>query len=50
MSKERKGNKEVKKPKVKDDGSKKQKKDPQRYDSNVSKVFRKAHDQNSPGS
>jgi hypothetical protein len=32
MSKEKKGNKESKKPKVKTDETKKQKKDPKRYD------------------
>ncbi len=32
MSKEKKGNKESKKPKAQSDGTKKQKKDPNRYD------------------
>jgi hypothetical protein len=32
MSKEKKGNKESKKPKAPSDGTKKQKKDPKRYD------------------
>jgi hypothetical protein len=32
MSKEQKGNREVKKPKAASDGTKKQKKDPKRYD------------------
>jgi len=32
MSKEKKGNREAKKPKVKSDGTKKQKKDPNRHD------------------
>jgi hypothetical protein len=32
MSKEKKGNKEAKKPKKESDGTKKQKKDPKRYD------------------
>jgi len=33
MSKEKKGNKESKKPKAQSDGTKKEKKDPKRYDS-----------------
>jgi hypothetical protein len=37
MSKEKKGNKESKKPKAQSDGTKKQKKDPKRYDGIVGK-------------
>jgi hypothetical protein len=35
MGKEKKGNKETKKPKAESDGSKKQKKDPKRHDGNL---------------
>jgi hypothetical protein len=39
MSKEKKGNKESKKPKAASEGSKKQKKDPKRHDGNISGLF-----------
>ena len=39
MSKEKKGNKESKKPKADSDETKKQKKDPRRYDGSVAGLF-----------
>jgi hypothetical protein len=39
MSKEKKGNKESKKPKADSDETKKQKKDPRRYDGSVTGLF-----------
>jgi hypothetical protein len=39
MSKQQKGNKESKKPKATSDGTKKQKKDPRRYDGTVMDLF-----------
>lgn len=39
MSKERKNNKETKKPKADSDGAKKQKKDPKRHDGGMSGLF-----------
>jgi len=39
MSKEKKGNKEAKKPKAASDGTKKQKKDPKRHDGNITGLF-----------
>lgn len=41
MSKQQKGNRESKKPKATSDGTKKQKKDPNRYDSNITDLFGK---------
>lgn len=39
MSKQRKSNKEAKKPKAVSDGTKKQKKDPKRHDGTVTDLF-----------
>jgi hypothetical protein len=39
MSKEKKGNRESKKPKAPSDGTKKQKKDPKRHDGSVTRLF-----------
>ncbi|GAB4386145.1 MAG: hypothetical protein Kow00121_52180 [Elainellaceae cyanobacterium] len=39
MSKEKKGNRETKKPKAPSDSKKKQKKDPKRHDGAVSRLF-----------
>jgi hypothetical protein len=39
MTKEKKGNKETKKPKADSDGTKKQKKDPTRHDGTISGLF-----------
>ncbi len=39
MSKQRKGNRETKKPKADPDGTKKQKKDPKRHDGTINGLF-----------
>lgn len=39
MSKQQKGNREAKKPKVASDGTKKQKKDPKRHDGTITGLF-----------
>jgi hypothetical protein len=39
MSKQQKGNRESKKPKAISDGTKKQKKDPRRYDGTITDLF-----------
>lgn len=39
MSKQQKGNKEAKKPKAASDGTKKQKKDPNRHDGTITGLF-----------
>jgi hypothetical protein len=43
MPKEKKGNRESKKPKAPRDGEKKQKKDPKRYDGSISRLIGDRH-------
>ncbi len=45
MSKERKSNKEAKKAKKQSDGTKKQKKDPNRHDGPVTRIVKSSHEQ-----
>ncbi len=48
MSKEKKGNREAKKPKKESDGTKKEKKDPNRHDGPVVRVAKKSNEQRNP--
>lgn len=43
MAKEKKGNRESKKPKAPSDGEKKQKKDPKRHDGSISRLIDNRH-------
>lgn len=45
MSKEKKGNREAKKSKKQSDGTKKQKKDPNRYDGLVTRIVKSSNEQ-----
>ncbi|MGJ5675833.1 MAG: hypothetical protein ACR9NN_19810 [Nostochopsis sp.] len=45
MSKEKKGNREAKKPKKQSDGTKKQKKDPNRHDGIVTRIVKSSNEQ-----
>ena len=45
MSKEQKGNREAKKPKKQSDGTKKQKKDPNRHDGFVTRILKSSNEQ-----
>ncbi len=45
MSKEKKGNREAKKSKKQSDGTKKQKKDPNRHDGPVARIAQKSNEQ-----
>jgi hypothetical protein len=45
MSTEKKGNREAKKPKKQSDGTKKEKKDPNRHDGPVTRIVKNSHEQ-----
>jgi hypothetical protein len=45
MSKEKKGNREAKKSKKKSDGTKKQKKDPNRHDTPLTRILKSSNEQ-----
>ncbi|WP_197036070.1 hypothetical protein [Fischerella sp. PCC 9605] len=45
MSKQQKGNREAKKPKKQSDGTKKQKKDPNRHDGLVTRIVKSSNEQ-----